>query len=33
LAAEVAQGVTLAQDILASGAAWEKLQALVSYLR
>ncbi len=29
---EIAQGVTLAQDILASGAAWDKLQALVSYL-
>jgi anthranilate phosphoribosyltransferase len=33
LAAEVAQGVTLAQAILASGSAWEKLQALVSYLQ
>lgn len=29
---ELAQGVTLTQDILASGAAWDKLQALVSYL-
>ena len=29
---EIAQGVTLAQEILASGAAWEKLQALVTYL-
>jgi anthranilate phosphoribosyltransferase len=29
---EIAQGMTLAQDILASGAAWDKLQALVSYL-
>ncbi|MFH7244603.1 MAG: anthranilate phosphoribosyltransferase [Spirulina sp.] len=32
LADEISQGVTLAQEILASGAAWEKLQALVSYL-
>ncbi len=29
---EIAQGVTLAQDILVSGTAWDKLQALVSYL-
>lgn len=33
LVAEIDQGVALAQDILASGAAWDKLQALVSYLR
>lgn len=29
---EIAQGITLAQEILASGAAWDKLQALVGYL-
>lgn len=28
----LAQGVALAQEILASGAAWDKLQALVAYL-
>ncbi|QQE66687.1 anthranilate phosphoribosyltransferase [Leptolyngbya sp. BL0902] len=32
LSEEIAQGIALAQDILASGAAWDKLQALVSYL-
>ena len=32
LAEEMSQGIALAQDILASGAAWDKLQALVSYL-
>ncbi len=29
---ELAQGLSLARDILASGAAWDKLQALVTYL-
>lgn len=33
LEATLAQGVALAQDILASGAAWDKLQALVAYLQ
>ncbi|MEA5450238.1 anthranilate phosphoribosyltransferase [Leptolyngbya sp. CCNP1308] len=28
----IAEGITLAKDILASGAAWEKLQALVKFL-
>jgi anthranilate phosphoribosyltransferase len=32
LEATVAEGITLAQDILASGAAWAKLQALVTFL-
>jgi anthranilate phosphoribosyltransferase len=32
LAEEMSQGIALAQDILASGSAWDKLQALVSYL-
>ncbi len=32
LDAAVTQGITLAQEILASGAAWDKLQALVAYL-
>jgi anthranilate phosphoribosyltransferase len=29
----IAEGVSLAKDILASGAAWDKLQALVNYLK
>ncbi|MBU6230281.1 MAG: anthranilate phosphoribosyltransferase [Cyanobacteria bacterium REEB459] len=32
LEAELAEGLGLARDILASGAAWDKLQALVAYL-
>lgn len=32
LEAAIANGITLAKDILASGAAWEKLQALVAFL-
>jgi anthranilate phosphoribosyltransferase len=30
---DLSQGVALAQDVLASGAAWEKLEALVTFLR
>lgn len=30
---EVIQGIRLARDILSSGAAWDRLQALVAYLR
>jgi anthranilate phosphoribosyltransferase len=30
---DLSQGVTLAQEVLASGAAWEKLEALVAFLR
>ena len=32
LESSIAEGITLAQEILASGAAWEKLQALVAFL-
>lgn len=32
LESSIAEGITLAKDILASGAAWEKLQALVAFL-